>query len=216
MMLRDMRPWVFRRIMDPQRQRFSQAEVDSAINEASMLVQKEVMKASPDVFRRIYTRDLVANVYRYHVPVGLLRTKLLMLKYASASDYTKAEVSSEESIENKEWDNWGEETPKFCIVGGEIVIWPTPNVSVADGLKLHYAPCLVFSDDDYDPETDGLVQPLHLGIVLYAAKLLMPEDGEDVKTINAELGEIFSNIGSYYSGGSPASAPISISPQGIR
>lgn len=216
MMLRDMRPWVFRRIMDPQQQRFSQAEVDSAINQASLLVQKEVMRVSPDAFRRIYTRNLVSGVYRYPVPVGLLRTKMLMLDYSGSGTFSRAGTSPEDMIETGEWAEINEPDPKFCVVGGEVVIWPTPSRAVTGGMKLYYAPCLAFSDDDYDPEVDGLVQPLHIGIVLYAAKMLMPEDGEDTKTITEELREILSNVGDYYSGGAPANGPGFIRVEGLK
>lgn len=216
MQLGEMRTWVFRRLMDPQRQRFSAAEVDSAITQAALQVQKEVMRSSPDVFRRIYERSLEANKYRYRVPVGLLRTKMLLLDYAGSGTFTRAELSPEDMIETGEWADNGETNPKFCITGGEIVIWPTPTKSVANGLKLYYAPSIGFSDDTDDPETFGLVQPLHIGIVLYAAKMLLPEDGEDVKQIDAELSQIFANIGDYYSGGAPASGPGFIRVAGVR
>lgn len=216
MLVRDMKPIVWRRLMDPQHERFDEPMVLAALQQAALLVQKAVLRAAPDAFRTIYKSNLTATVYRYPIPVGLLRMKFVTLDYGGTGVYVKAERAREEDIETGVFDEMGDYDPRFCVTGGEISIWPTPTLTVTNGMRLFCSLCVTLTDDDDDPETQGLLQPLHLAIPLYAVKLLMPEDGEDQKGIDAEIREILSDIGSLYSGFGADSAPWQINPEGIK
>lgn len=216
MLVRDMKPIVWRRLMDPQHERFNESEVLAALQQGALLVQKAVLRAAPDAFRTIYKRNLTASVYRYPIPVGLLRMKFVTLDYNGTGTYAKATRAREEDIETGVFADDGDYDPRYCVNGGDISIYPTPTITVAEGMRLFCSQCVTLTDDDDDPETQGLLQPLHLAIPLYAVKLLKPEDGEDQKEIDAEIRELLSDIGDLYSGFGADSAPWQIMPEGIK
>lgn len=196
MKLSDMDEWVTGRLLDDQSEDFTAARRLSALNVAAQLVQKEVQKVDPDAFRRIYTANLEINERRYQYPRGFLKLKLLVL------NGVKAEAVPEEWIfmqGSREWANLLRSVEAgYALAGGELVIYPTPTANVEDGIELLYVPALALAEPDDDLSEFGLVEPLHMAVVLWAVKLLKPETGERDKDIDAEIREILTDIGTYY------------------
>jgi hypothetical protein len=208
MKLSDIDDWVQRRLLDDASEDFTKGQRVSAINVAAQLVQKEVQKVDPDAFRRIYTANLELDSNRYQYPRGFLKLKLLVLNGVKAEAVPEEWIFLQGQRDNAMLLRSVE--AGYALAGGEIVIYPTPAANVEDGLELLYVPALGMSDDDEDLSEFGLVEPLHMAVVLWAVKLLKPETGERDKDIDAEIREILSDIGTYYplspAGAGPAHA----------
>lgn len=197
----DMKAWVRRRLKDEAKEQFTDdSPIDIALNVGAQQVQREVTRAAPDAFRRIYIRNLEANKYRYQWPRGFLRSKRLAIKYDGAN-FTQMDPGVEDWIEDGTYAQQGV-GGIYAVSGGEIVIYPTPTLSVVEGFKLAYVPTLSMADDDDDLDDLGLVQPLHIAVVLWGVKLLLPEGAEDAREVNAEIKSVLSDIPSYYAGNS--------------
>jgi hypothetical protein len=179
--------------------------IDSALNVGAWMVQKAVMKVAPDVFRAHYWRNLEAGKYRYQKPRGMVRAKQVFVTYANNGGAVEALPGMESSIE---LGRYGDEL-HYVVTGGEIVLSMVPTVSVEDGLHILYVPTLGMADDDDDLDEDGLVTPLHMAVVLWAVKLLMPEGGEDNAKIDAEILSVLADIPTLY-GHSDAGAELQI------
>jgi hypothetical protein len=215
-----MHEWVRYRLHDTgTSQRHSPAMITSALNLGAQKVQLLVQKADPDAFRRNYQRNLQADDYRYQMPRGLLRAKDLYLKYSASSAWVRAERAMERDIEDPISDlnqqGSGDGTPQFTITGGEVVIWPTPDADVENGLKLLYVPSLGYTNleeevegalnttgADEDLSDYGLVEPFHKAVWLWAVHTLLPNEGdsEAQKLVEYEFKKVVEDIPGVYGG----------------
>jgi hypothetical protein len=187
-----MRFWVRRRMHDESKQIIQdEGFLTSALNVAAGLVQAEVQKVAPDAFRRHYFRNLESLKYRYQLPRGFLRMKQVFINSVAADPGTERSI---------ELGNYGDD-PRYNVTGGEVVISPMPETAVEDGLHLLYVPALEMAEDDDDLQDMGLVVTLHMAVVLWAVKLLLPEGGEDNREIDAELNMLMARIPELYGAG---------------
>jgi len=185
----DMLFWQRQRLHDSEKRTFpDDGHLTSALNVAAYQVQAKVMRVAPDVFRKHWFRDLLPNVYRYQLPRGFIRPKLVML------NGVMADPGTERGIETGLYGS----DPFFNITGGEIVISPKPETTVDNGLHVLYVPVLSLSGATDDLQDQGLVEPLHMAVVLWAVKLLMPEGGEENEKIDAEILSLTNQIPEFY------------------
>jgi hypothetical protein len=185
-----MQTWVRRRMFDEEKKIISDdGFITSALVVAAGLVQAEVKRVAPDVFRRHYFRNLEQDKYRYQLPRGFIRMKQVFI------NGVPADPGTERSIELGRYVD-----ARYVVTGGEIVITPKPTTPVEDGLHLLYVPALELSEPDDDMQDQGLVEPLHMAVILRAVKLLQPEGGESNKEIDAEISMLEARIPELYSG----------------
>ena len=220
MNLIQMRRWARRRLLDTgAQQRFNDADIDSALNVGAQQVQAEIDRVNKNAFRRIVLRDLEADTYRYQNPRGLLRYVSVQCKYPTFTKYVKADPTTEDEIENpdselrRSYPNAG--GVFFAVSGGELILFPTPTAAVEDGLRLRYIPVLGMSQDDDDLDDLGLLQPFHIAVILWGVKLLLPEDGEDSKGVDAEIMKVMDRVPDYYGGTGQQGSQEFIRVQGI-
>lgn len=212
MRLDDMRDWVRRRVHDSGAQpRYSDRELNTALNVGAQQVQAEVRRVAPSAFTRTYYRNVETGKTRYQLPRGFLQLKRVWVKYDT--DYIPADPASAHQIEDQT-DLANQGGVYFHVTGGEVEIFPEPTADVEDGFKMKYVPALAMADDDDDLEDMGLLAPLHIAVVLWGAKLILPEDAEDVGTIDAEIGKIMSQVPSLYAGVEAGGIEM-LYPQGI-
>ena len=208
-----MHEWVRHRLHDRgAKKRHSDGMITSALNLGAQQVQGAVDKVDPSAFYRTYQRNLQAGDHRYQMPRGLLKAKDLYLKYGDTvtSQFLLADRNFQRDIENPMSDlnqqGSGDGTPQFTITGGEVVIWPTPDVDVSDGFKLLYVPSLGFGSLEDEADTDladyGLVEPLHPAVWLWAVVTLLPNEGdsEGQKQVEWEYNKVMGKVETYYAG----------------
>ena len=198
--------WVKDRLLDDNEQEFSSTRRRRALNVAAMLVQRKVQTIDPDAFRRIYTRNLLVDESRYQLPRGFLRMKLVQIDGAKGVAVPE-EWIAEADINPQYQQFLSGVDAAYALAGGEIEIYPTPTADVEDGLSFRYVPALQMSDDDDDLGDFGLVEPLHMAVVLWAVRLLKPETGEGVQELDAEIKTLLDDIGVYYPRDQVTTAP---------
>lgn len=203
----DMDEWVTRRMLDVDDQDTTPASRKSALNVAAQLVQKRVQQVDPDAFRRIYTRNLQVNENRYQLPRGVLRAKRVAIGGTRAIAVPEDWILFPDREEQGFMAQLG--APGYAIAGNELIVSPTPTADVEDGLVLKYVPALAMDAADDDLQDVGLVEPLHIGVVLWAVKLLKPETGERDPALDDEINSVLSDIGTYYPLHQPSAEPVS-------
>lgn len=198
----DMISWVRRRVHDSgTQQRFTDAEITSALNVGAQQVQASIQKVAPDAFEREYRTNILQAEPAYQQPRGYLRPKTMLLDLTGGGAYEAvyAPIS---------WFRTPRGTQQmadrggyfFGVSGGVIRLFPIPDRDVEDGLQLWYVPSLEMSDPDDDLEAMGLLAPFHIAVVLWAVKLLLPEDGEGQGEVDAEIGKIMAQVPDLYGG----------------
>lgn len=190
MRLEDMTAWVRRRLKDEEKVVFPEdGPIVSALNVGAWQVQKRVMLTAPDVFRRHYWRNLEIGKYRYQLPRGFIRPKQVFVAGVQALPGLECAIET--------GDVYGDEL-RYVITGGELVISYKPTTALEDGLHVLYVNALSLADPDDDLQDQGLVEPMHMAVVLWAVKLLLPEQAEDAKEVDAEIGSLLADIPTLY------------------
>ena len=211
MRLADQIDWVRHRLLDTEKVDFpDDGRIISALNVGAWQVQKSVMKVAPDVFRRHTFRNLEVDKYRYRLPRGHIRMKQVFVNYGHGGGEIEALPGMEMLIER---GRYGSEL-RYVTTGGELVISVKPDVSVEDGIHLLEVPMLSMAAEDDDLEDQGLSASLHMGVVLWAVKLLTPEGGEANKDLDAEIISVLADIPTCY-GMAGAGEPIEVEGTGL-
>jgi len=214
----NMRSIVRRRLLDEgARQRFSDGDINTMLNVGAQQVQGAIDQINKNAFRKTELRNLVADEYRYAKPRGILRLKKFYLDYDGDGTYVAAKPTTEEMIEDpvKVTQLRDQGGSYFVFSGGEFLIFPTPAEDATDGIKIVTVPVLAMDDDDDDLEDMGLVESLHMAVVLWAVKLLLPEDSEDTKMVEAEIAKIMEVAVPVYAGAGITGALEYVSVVGI-
>lgn len=198
----DMEAWVRRRLGDQGAQpRFARSEIRTALNVGAQQVQAVIEEVAPDAFEREYRTNVLSAEPAYQIPRGFLRPKTVLLDM-TGSGVVEAEHKPISWFRTPKGTNYMDQRGgyHYGISGGVLRVFPIPDRDVEDGLRLWYAPALEMAEDDDDLETFGLLAPLHIAVVLWGVKLLIPEDGEQQGEIEAEIGKIQARIPGLYGG----------------
>lgn len=199
----DMEAWVRRRLHDTGAQpRFSSADITSALNVGAQQVQAVIEGVAPDAFEREYRTNILQDEPAYQAPRGLLRGKTMLLDLTSSGSFTEADHVPVSWVRTPRGTVRMQQQGGYyyAISGGIIRLFPVPDRDVEDGLDFWYVPSLEMAEDDDDLETFGLLAPFHIAVVLWAVKLLLPEDGEQQAEIDAEIGKIMARVPDLYGG----------------
>lgn len=198
----DMISWVRRRLHDEGAQpRFTKGAITQSLNVGAQQVQAAVEAVAPDAFEREYRTNVLANEPAYQVPRGFLRGKSLLLDLtgSGAIEADHRPVSWFRTPKGTRYmDQMG--GYHYGVAGGVLRVFPVPDTDVEDGISLWYVPSLEMAEDDDDLESSGLLAPLHIAVVLWAVKLLLPEDSESQGEVDAEIGKIMARVPDLYGG----------------
>lgn len=145
--------------------------------------QVEIVKHNESALQITDTINLVADTSQYTAPTDLLLVRSLRFKYDSMESYSALRYRSIQQLD-EEMDGWdgsafSSASPQFFTISdGNIVLFPTPDESATDGLKILYNQ----KPTDVTDLTDPLALPLiyHNTIVKYCLwqASLLDEDHE--------------------------------------
>ena len=156
-----MRTLLAKRLQDNAEDQFSTSDLNSLLNLGLGLLQADVMAVRPDAFVEISTFSIVASQDRYVNPEGwLLDIMIEVVDTAEASGYRKL---SPVPFQQKFTD--GDSITHYSHMGRFLVLSPTPDVAVSDGIRRTWVPTLTMDDDADIPEIKAV---LHSCIVDYA------------------------------------------------
>ena len=220
MRLQDMRIWVRRRLHDEgEDQRYSNGELDAALVVGAQQVQAFIEEINPEAFEREYRANIQAGKSRYQLPRGYLRTKSLLLDLDGDGNF-ETEVEKTRMWRIRQPSGRialaSEGGVYYAVSGGVMSLSYTPQADVEDGLQLWYVPSLGMADDDDDLEALGLYAPFHIAVILWGAKLIMPEENEDQRSIDAEIAKIMDRAGPLYAGADAADEQLEVEGIGLE
>jgi hypothetical protein len=155
------------------------ADVIRWINDA----QIEVVKHNDGALQKTDTIDLVANQSTYAMPSDLLILRAIRYKYSDMQSFVSIKYKNMAQFDDSV-DGWdGTAYPAghpyfFTMYAGSVVLFPTPDRAMVDGLKILYNQKPV----DVATELDSLALPLiyHNTVVKYCMwqASLLDEDHE--------------------------------------
>jgi hypothetical protein len=198
--------------VDGSESRKTNAQLNSYLNQAALRVWAAVRQVDSRAFHAQALRPISAGVDMYRRPRGLVKLKSLWAKY-DTSGFVRLDPTSEQMIDDEQID---EGRAVFANAGPFVRLWPVPTQAFDPGLEFRYLPSLSLGgdedpdDDRIDLEDQGLVEPLHILVPLWAYKLVAPAEGESVRDVDAEIQQLQSEISLYYMGG------VSDEPRDIR
>lgn len=215
-----MRVWVRRRLHDEGADpRYSESDIDSALVVGAQQVQAAIEEINPEAFEREYRANLQIGKSAYQLPRGYLRTKTLLLDLNGDGNY-ETEVDKTRM--------WRIRKPSgrlalaqqggvyYAVSGGVLNLSYQPTAEVEDGLQLWYVPSLEMADDDDDLEASGLYAPFHIAVILWGVKLLMPEESESQRDIDAEITKVMDRAATLYAGADDADEQLEVEGIGLE
>jgi hypothetical protein len=188
-----MRTLVRRRLHETVADDWDDSTLNTFLNLAYALVQKQVRKVDPEALVFWDYRNTVANTVWYEKPAGSRGSFEVGLKTAAADTDWTALVRKPYYLARS---NSAASDRVYCHRGLYIGIFPAPTVAVTNGLQLLHAPTDTMSTDTESPK---LEDTLHYAIVLWAtiiAKGESPEENDSKEA--AELNRIINDIPSDY------------------
>jgi hypothetical protein len=180
------RTLVRRRLNEETADNWSDSVLNTIIDLAYALVQKQVRKVDPEALLFWDYRNTVANTNWYEKPSGTRGPVEVGLKTTSAdTDWTPL-VRKPYHIAR----DWTGETV-YCHRGNYVGIFPAPTTAVTNGIQFIHAPTDAIPTDDDSPKIEPT---LHYAIVLWAtmiAKGDSPEsDTKDAQELQRIIGDI--------------------------
>lgn len=145
--------------------------------------QIEVIKHNEGALQKSDLLDLVANQSTYTMPTDLMILQTLRYKFADMQSFARLRYKSMQEFDElvDGWDGslYGTGSPQyFTMSEGRAILFPTPDQSNVDGLKVLYNQ----KPTDVDDPNDALALPLiyHNTIVKYCMwqASLLDEDHE--------------------------------------
>jgi hypothetical protein len=191
-----MRTLLRRRRKDVAAINWTDSELNELLNEAAGYVQKEVMKVDPTAFLKITRQHIKADVDRYAKPQGIWSLLDVAKKDTSTGRYVSLGTPVDFLTIRGLQASTGSTATRFALFGEEILIGPTPDSDLDDGLEWVWVSSATMSEDD---DVLGLHIALHQAVVLRAEILLAPETASpDVTTLEKILAKELEDIPTYY------------------
>lgn len=174
-----MRTALRRMLNEPVADQWDDAALNEFLAHGVLMIEKEILKTSPQEFAKWATDDLEANKDAYPLPTDFIRELRIELKDA-AGDYQPQPCFEYDSLMDDEPNG-------YAIMGRFIHLRPTPTAAVVDGLRLVYVPVLTMAEDS---DTPAIPDFLHIAAVLWAKTLANEETGEQVEATKARITEM--------------------------
>lgn len=178
-----------RQIMEVTPQNWDDLELNDLINFGVHFVQKEVMKVDPEGFLEWVRRNITAGESFYAKPDGSWWPNQVRLLDPTSGKYTKLDFKPFDVAET-----WTENTV-WSRRGNYLAIYPTPSITVVNGLELIHVPTLTLAaDGDVPPVPIGL----HLGIVYFSKMTALGETYQNYDRDVAMVSRIMGDLPQYY------------------
>lgn len=169
---------------------WSDAELNSEINEAYAWVQKEIRKVNPEAHLFWDTMDVTSGTSWYPLPATFAVSEFGMKSAASDTDFTRLDKKAYEDIKGLTGVTY-----YYCRRGQWLGIFPAPSASVTNGLQLVHTPIMQLSADADIPR---IKLGLHLAVAYRAAETLLGDTDENRPTMREKLGDIINDLPFWY------------------
>lgn len=200
-----MRTLLRRRLNEPTADNWDDNTLNSLLDIAYALVQKQVRKVDPEALLAWDYRNTVAGTTWYEKPSGTRGPVEVAVKATSAdTDWTA--LTRKPYYLAKQYTSSAEQV--YCHRGRYIGLFPAPSVSVTQGIQFIHVPTDSLADD---ADTPRLEESLHYGVVVWATLLAKGESPESDSKDAAELQRIIGDIPADY-GTIDYGQPIALSP----
>lgn len=172
---------------------YDDTRLNLLFNQGLALVQKEIMKVRPLAFMEWTLRDVVKDQARYPLPVGTMKLIYVGTRSGTTGAFTR--------LERKPFDyvlDGTMPTRVYAHAGREIVIGPTPDSTVDDGMRTIVIPTIELGDDTSSTEDKGLPRPLDMAAVVWGVELATPESSPDRADVVAERKSLLDDLGQWF------------------
>jgi hypothetical protein len=187
-----MRSKLRRRLQEDVPDRWTDVQLNEALNLGLVELQKEVMKVDPEAFCFVDRADIVAGQEWYKWPAGTWYER--ELRILSGTTYTPIRrIAFTERGDNSILAASGPSYASFDR--SRFVLCPIPTVSVVNGMEIVWVPTLTMA-------LDTTVPPVHLGlhlaIVEFAEVIATADVGDTNEETVKDLARIINSIPQYY------------------
>lgn len=190
MTLLQIRTKLRRRINDVDAQEWSDAELNGEINVAYAWVQKEIFKVKPDAHLFWDYMDQTSGTIWYPLPATFAIKEFAHKLAASDTTYTKLYPKRYDDIR----DLTAGSGPYYAMEGEWVGIFPAPDLTITNGLRIRHVPVMTLSADTDIP----LIKlPLHEAIVLRAKDQIMGDLDAETADRN-RLGDLINDLPLWY------------------
>jgi hypothetical protein len=186
-----MRTLLRREIRDNPEQQWSDSELNDMLNISFLLVQKEVVKIDREAHLSWDYMDATSGVAWYPLP-QTFGVSAISAKFA-ASDTTFTALRRKRYADIKDLSGT---THYYARRGQWFSVYPTPTVTITNGIELVHTPMYQMSADSDVPR---IKLPLHITIVLWAKLLLLGETDEQHEDTKTRINEAILDIPNWYS-----------------
>lgn len=186
-----MRDILRRRLQDKNADEWTNGQLDDLLNVGLHKTQREIMKLDPEAFLWVDKADIVVSQELYAWPTSRwFEVEVGKLDSASGT-YTP--------LKRLDWrQTRGRSTGsdlKYARHGRHFALSPIPTESQANGVQIRYVPVLEMGAD---ADVPAIPLALHMGIIVWAQRVTIPETGESDAAIRQELADIFADLSTYY------------------
>jgi hypothetical protein len=195
-----MRTMLRRVLNEPVEDQFTDISLNDLLHNALLLVEKEVLKVSPQEFAEWELGDITAAKDLYPLPTRFIREYRVELLDA-AGKYNKLDKHEYDELVDDDLEG-------YALLGRYICLRPIPNTTRANGLRLVYCPVLTMAEDT---DTPAIPDALHLAIVLWAKALACEETGEPTEATRQRITEMLLDLPMWWKPGTPGK----ITPEGV-
>lgn len=110
-------------------------EVKANLNRGYKLVRNAVVKTNQNFYVRLTKADLVATQSTYSIPTDARKLTRLEIGYSVSTSREKAIRVDRNAFQDPS-AGFSEAVPFYSVIGNQIELFPTPTLSVDDGLWL--------------------------------------------------------------------------------
>jgi hypothetical protein len=191
-----LRSWLQRRLQDSGNAQWADADLNTYLNASLQYIEKEILKVDPMAFIYQDTASIVSGTQYYPMPSNSMFEVGVYTK-ATGGEYGWLDYIELPWIQAGSSSNW-ESNPfstGYSRAGRYLVLYPSPTLSVTDGIKLEYVPWLTMGADTDVPEIDAGLQE---GIVYRAEEIALGDTAQEAIKAKEDLAQVIQAIPLYY------------------
>lgn len=191
-----------RQLRDKDGVEWTDTELDATINVAYALVQKEIRKIAPEAHLSWDTMNQVLGQSWYNLP-ETFSISMVQLRNTSSLEYYPIHKKRYEDIGPVLHTSGAVQVvdpanvaDSFYTIRGQFLgVFPTPTVTVVDGIRVLHCPIMQLGADNEVPK---IKVPTHIAIVWWAKLITLGDTDENSGETRQRLQEVLGDLGSWY------------------
>jgi hypothetical protein len=200
-----MRTRLRRLINDVDGVEWSDAELNTELNDTYAWVQKEIYKVFPEAHLYWDNMDATSDTSWYPLPQTFGVSEFGYKAAATDTAFKRLDRKTYENIKGLSGT-----TPYYCQRGQWLGIFPAPSVTITNGLELVHTPIMQMSADT---DTPRIKLPLHMGIVYKAVDQILGDTDQNSQENRQRLSDLVNDIPLWYE--TTSDDPDRLQPSGI-